>query len=129
MRRAGQARRQLARERDAVKAVVTFVTSREQDVIERLKRNHRGALAALAQIMMPEEASGDGTPGTPRLGHSFEAFRRRALAKARYFLHCRGQREITSWPDGRAAKRAQQRDGGCPATDALGCREHSACSI
>src|ERR1700687_2332300 len=107
MRTARRARLWLARERDAVRAVATFVTSREQRLIVRLERNLRSALTAPAQVMMPKEAGGDGAPRAPRRGHFLQAFRRRALAQALYFLYCGGQGQISHGPNIRAAQRAQ----------------------
>ncbi len=79
--------------------------------------------------MMPEQASGNGTPGTPRLSHFLEAFRRRTLAKAFYFLNCRGQGQIASRPDIWTAQRAQEIDVGGPFTDAFEGHEHFARGI
>src|SRR6202158_6544627 len=85
MRTARRARLRLARERDAVRAVATFVTSREQRLIVRLERNLRSALTAPAQVMMPKEAGRGGRPTAPRGGHFFLARRRRGVAPGRSF--------------------------------------------
>src|SRR5258706_15832188 len=116
---ARQGRHRSAREKRAVKVVVTFVTSREQRTIAGLERNGRAALAALAQIMMPEQAGGNGAPWFPARAHVLELFRRRALAKAFYFLNCGGQGQIAHRPDLRAAQRAQYIDVRGPFTDSF----------
>src|ERR1700687_6328771 len=85
MRTARRARLRLARERDAVRAVATFVTSREQRLIVRLERNLRSALTAPAQVMMPKEAGGEGAPKAPRGGHFFQGVPRRGAGWGLFF--------------------------------------------
>jgi len=73
--------------------------------IAGLERNGRAALAALAQIMMPEQAGGNGAPWSGAL--IFSIFSGDGRWRRRYFLHCGGQGQIAYRPDVRAAQRAQ----------------------
>src|SRR5258708_12026767 len=98
-RMARQGRHSSAREKDDVKVVVTFVTSREQRMIAGLERNGRAALAAFAQIMMPKQAAGNGAPWSPGRAHLPGLFRRPAAATAFSFPHSGGQGPYAYRPD------------------------------
>src|SRR5262249_43540501 len=85
--------------------------------------------AALAEVSMPEETRGDGTPRAPWNAERFKLFRRRPLAKLLHFLNGRGEREIASWPDIRTAQGAQEINVGGPLADAFEGDEHFARGI
>ena len=86
-------------------------------------------MASLAEIVVPEEAGGDGAPGFPGRAHFFQFFRRGAQAQAFHFLHGGCESEVADGPDVRAAQGAQQINVGGPCADAFEGDQHFACGI